>query len=534
MQKIIYVISIFALVLPSAVFAAGSLSAVTKPVVQLTYNSAQISADVTASDTPDNVYWFEWGVSGSEEGTVFKTPELSVGSRYTRTGTYMLRGLAPSTQYFYRVVAENQVDHVAGKTIYFTTKSYDTPAEAIVIAQTRGITSLRDTGAIMHGYVAPHNGTARYWFEYGDDNKVTETSADHAANREGGEVTTELHGLLPGSTYYYRIAAENERGIVRGEVKSFKTTGVKPTEEAKKNQTAGKTDTTRAGSTGATSGLFGSLGNSSNKDTPAKDTAASAKISGSDLSGSVGSSVKDVAISVKALGKAGAHETIEYKVAYVYNRAESAKKAEFQVTLPSTLVYVGDTTANELRVKNVTGGARMYVLPIGAIAQGDTRTFSIIAMTTADAKGIPAVKADLVFTTKNNEQMVAGVAAAKTGSLFGGSSNGSASSGTFPTTMILWLIVLNVAIASVLGMIRAKEWYRATQARLKEAEEKAKAAALSIKADLEGKHAAPVMVVVPQTQPESPVIHQFEQELDSVKGEEVEEFGLPGAYTVSV
>lgn len=523
--------------LPATVFAAGSLSVETKPVVQITYNSAQISADITAGDTPDNVYWFEWGVSGSVEDTVFKSPERTVGTRYTRTGTYTLRGLAPSTQYFYRVVAENQKDHIAGKTIYFTTKSYDVPAEAIVIAQTRGVTSLKDIGVTMHGYVAPHNGAARYWFEWGTDKNVGALTSDHAANRDGGEVKTELHGLTPGTTYYYRIAAENDRGIVRGSIKSFKTTGVKPVVEEKKNQTAGavdtKTNATRSASSGSNGGLFGSFGGSSDTNTTKKDT-TDTKVSGSDLSGSVGSTVKDVTVSVKAVGKAGTHQTIEYKLAYAYNRIDAAKKAQFEVVLPSTLIYIGDSTANELLVKEGKDGSRTYVLPIGAIKKGDARSFSIVTMTTADAKGIPSVNAKLIFTTKNNEQMVAGVAAAKSGSLFSNSSsNKTTSSGTFPTTMIMWLIILNVAIASVIGAIRAKEWYIATQARLKEAEEKAKAAALSIKADLASKQTAPVMVVVPQMQPESPVIHQFEQELDSVKGEEVEEFGLPGAYTVS-
>jgi phosphodiesterase/alkaline phosphatase D-like protein len=189
-----------------------------------------------------------------------------VGTRYTRTGTYTLRGLAPSTQYFYRVVAENQKDHIAGKTIYFTTKSFDTPAEAVVIAQTRGVTSLKDTGVTMHGYVAPHTGSARYWFEWGTDKNVGELTSDHAANRDGGEVMTELHGLIPGSTYYYRIAAENDRGVVRGTIQNFKTTGVKPVEETKKNQTAGtvdtKTNTTRSANNGTTGGLFGSFGGS--------------------------------------------------------------------------------------------------------------------------------------------------------------------------------------------------------------------------------------------------------------------------------
>jgi hypothetical protein len=189
-----------------------------------------------------------------------------------------------------------------------------------------------------------------------------------------------------------------------------------------------------------------------------------------------------------------------------------------------------------LIVKDAKNGARTYVLPIGSIKKGDTRTFSIIAMTTADAKGIPQVKANLVFTTKNNEQMVAGVAAANTGALFGKTSSGTTSGGAFPTTLIVWLIIINVIIASIIGMIRAKEWYITMQARLKEEEEKAKAAAMQFKANLSGKPATPVMVVVPEheSQSERPILHQFEQELDSVKGEEVEEFGLPGAYTVTV
>jgi hypothetical protein len=538
MKKIIYVISIFALVLPVSVFAASSLTVETKPVVDVTYNGAQISANITAGDTPDNVYWFEWGISGNYGDTVFKSPIRTVGTRYTYTGTYDLHGLAPSTQYFYRVVAENQTDHVEGQTIYFTTKSYDTPAEAIVIVKTMGTTAVKDTDATLHAYVAPHTQSAHYWFEWGTDRNVGGRTNQYSSNIDGGEETVDVHSLVPGTTYYYRVAAENDRGIVRGAILSFQTTGTKPVGEQKKNQvnTTPDTKSTSAASAGDTSntGFFGAFGNSTANDanTPKKDTS---KISSTDLSGSVGSTVKDVMVSVTPIGKSGTHETIEYKVAYAYNRAESAKKAQFEVTLPSTLVYIGDTTANELRVRDAKNGARTYVLSIGTIKQGDTRSFSIIAMTTADAKGIPQVNADLVFTNKYNQQMVAGVAAARTGALFGGSSSSGSTSGAFPTTMIMWLIVVNVAIGSILGMIRAKEWFAETQARLKETEEKAKQAAQQIKSDLESKRPVPAMVVVPENvpQPERPVIRQFEQELNSVKGEEVEEFGLPGAYTVT-
>ncbi len=509
-------------VLPVSVLADTALSAETKPVIDVTYNSAQISADITAGDTPDNVYWFEWGISGNLGDTVFKSPVRTVGTRYTRTGTYTLRGLAPSTQYFYRVVAENQTDHVAGRTIYFTTKSYETASEAIVIAKTYGTTSDKDTGATLHGYVAPHTAAARYWFEWGTDVKLGQVTSDHAANRDGGEVTIELHGLVPGTTYYYRIAAENERGIVRGAILSFKTTGTKPVEEVKKDQTNATPGSSKVNS--STSANTGTNSTSATNNTQST-------IPASALTGSVGSTQPGVNIAVSAIGKAGVHETIEYKFTYAYNRSESGKKARFEVIMPATLAYLGDTTAKELRVEELQDGTRRYILSIGTIKRGDARTFSIITMTTADAKGIPAVKANLIFTNNANEQLVAGVAAARGGT----SPIGTSSSGTFPTTMILWLVVLNVAVGSILGMVRAKEWYKETKARLKSEEEKAAQAAVKIKNDLAEGHLMPATVVVPENPPqvERPVIRRFEQELDAVRGEGVEEFGLPGAYTVA-
>jgi flagellar hook-basal body complex protein FliE len=319
--------------------------------------------------------------------------------------------------------------------------------------------------------------------------------------KDGGEVESDLTSLVPGTTYYYRVAAENDRGIVRSDIKSFKTTGVKPVVEEKKNQTSSKTDTktvktadgTDAKKTTSNGGIFASLFGGSTKKTATTEDETTTATKDS-LTGSVGNSVKDVTVSVKAVGTAGAHQTIEYKITYKYNRAEAGKKAELQITLPKTVVYIGDTTANELLVAEAAAGARTYILPIGDIKKGDTRSFSLVGMLTADAKKIPQVDAKLSFTTKSGSRVAAS-------SLVAGVAS-STSGGSFPGALIMWLIILNLLVVAAIFAVKAKEWYVDAKLRMAEAQNKANEINAKIDAPVSVKPEVPGAIIgVPPTEP---------------------------------
>lgn len=541
MQKFLHYMLIVAFMLPMGAFAESTLPAVqSKLAKNITHNTADIYATVAPGTAEDNSYWFEWGVVGTYEDTVFKTYRRTIGTRGgPREVNASIRGLNPDTQYYFRIIGENQKGSTEGERVYFTTRKLEERQESVVLVTTRNALDVKDESATIYGYVAPHNATARYWFEWGIDNKVEFRTSSHLMGKDGGEVESDLTSLVSGTTYYYRVAAENDRGTVRSEIKTFKTTGVKPTEEAKKNQTSAKADTkttktadgTDAKKTSSNSGIFGSLfGGSSKKttDTTEEKTTTTKE----DLTGSVGNSVKDVTVTVKAAGTAGAHQTVEYKISYKYNRAEAGKKAELKVTLPKSVVYIGDTTANELLVADATGGARTYILPIGDIKKGDTRSFSLVGMLTADAKKIPQIDAKLSFTTKAGTRVTAG-------SLVAGAASAS-SGGSFPGTLIMWLIVLNLLVVAAIFAVKAKEWYADAKIRMAEAQNKANDINAQIDAPIKTQPVVPgaVVGVPPVSTMEQPIVPMMPIPMkpkiaDVYAPARFSEVGLPGMEIVA-
>jgi hypothetical protein len=457
MQKILYIILGFAMFSPLGALAGTIAPSVeTKIAKNITHNSAEIYASVAGGSAEDNGYWFEWGVVGVYDDVVFRTQRRTIGTNTSvRTVTATIRGLAPKTQYYFRIVADNQKSSSAGSVVYFTTRDLETPVTPVVLVTTRQVTSVRDDTAKVYGYVAPHGGSAEYWFDYGTDEKLTMHTSAQRASGNGVEVAVTLKALTPGTTYYYRIAAENDRGVAYGAIKNFKTAGEKPATETKTTQkvsqptkaTASSTPTKKSSESSGFS-LFGKKTVedkeiSSVEKTPTKDA----------LTGSVGSSLKDVSVSVKTLTTGGSKDAVEYRVSYVYNKTDAASKAELRITVPSTVVYIGDTTANELLVAEAGNGSKVYILPIGTIKKGDTRTVSIMTMKTGGATKTPLVDAKLLFTTKTGKLMTANALLASTGASTTGSS------GLFPSTLILWVVAMNCIVAAGIFAVKAKEWY---------------------------------------------------------------------------
>ncbi len=462
MQKILFIILGFAMFSPFWA-SAGTIapSVETKIAKNITHNSAEIYASVAGGSAEDNGYWFEWGVVGVYDDVVFRTQRRTISTNASvRTVNATIRGLAPKTQYYFRIVADNQKSSVAGNVVYFTTRDLEVPVAPVVLVTTRQATTVRDDTAKVFGYVAPHGGSAEYWFDYGTDDKLTMHSGAQRVSGNGVEVNVILKALTPGTTYYYRIAAENDRGVTYGAIKSFKTAGEKPVIEVKSTQKVTQPAKATASSTPPkttkeSSGFsFFGKGSDSKEEqvvTPGKGKAKD------DLTGAVGSSVQGVSVSVKTLANRDSKETIEYRISYTYNRTESASKAELRVVVPQSLVYIGDTTANELLVAEATNGSKVYILPIGTIKKGDTRTISIMTMNTGESSRAPKVDAKLLFTTKAGKVMTANALLASTGSSQDGTK------GVFPSTLILWVVVLNLIVAALIFAVKAKDWYTRMQ-----------------------------------------------------------------------
>lgn len=97
-------------------------------------------------------------------------------------------------------------------------------------AVTRNATNIGATTVVLHGTVQPRNTATTYWFEYSSDPNLgavlLRTTPRVALDTRVGQVAveTDVPGLLPTTTYYYRIVANNNAGTSRGERLSFTTT----------------------------------------------------------------------------------------------------------------------------------------------------------------------------------------------------------------------------------------------------------------------------------------------------------------------
>lgn len=472
MQKFLYFIISIALVVPNAVFAASTLpSAETKLVKNITYNSATIYGTVSPGTAEDNAYWFEWGVVGQDDAeNTFKTTRKTIGKTSGRRDVYaIVKGLAPSTQYYFRVVSENQSGTRSGSTTYFTTRKLDDKRQSVVVATTRNTINIKEESATIFGHVATHESSATAWFEYGSDDKLEFSTKVRSVGKTGGEITDRLSNLIPGTTYYYRAMAEGDRGVVKGEIRTFKTTGTKPQVEVKKPQQTQAVDTktskTAVSSTkekNTNKSLLANMFGFSSGDEE-KETSKSKDLSNTE---SVGDATKDVSIYVKSISESKNSQTVEYEISYKYNRKEAGTKAEIKTTLPKTLIYAGDSTNGEMLVMDEDNGLKTYILPIGNVKKGDSGKFSITCIKESDIKNAPKITSIFSFVSKSEglleaKSQVAGVAS---------SNNGNGSS--FPTAAIILIIVLIVIAGSISLMLKAKDMYKEALARADEEKNK--------------------------------------------------------------
>jgi hypothetical protein len=94
---------------------------------------------------------------------------------------------------------------------------------------TVGTRSVTPTGGTVGGTVTPQGLPTTVWFEYGRDPQLSDAVETPRQSRSGlapSEVVASLTGLLPGTTYYFRILAENALGRTVSDIYSFTTPGV--------------------------------------------------------------------------------------------------------------------------------------------------------------------------------------------------------------------------------------------------------------------------------------------------------------------
>lgn len=140
--------------------------------------------------------------------------------------TINLSSLSPNTLYYIRAFATNSAGTNYGESVSFKTLG-DKP-----VSQANTVSNITTNSATLKGSVNPNLLLTNVSFEWGISNNYGNTVSVSGSPFIGStsyEVTIDLTGLSPGTTYHFRIKATNDLGIAYSEDMQFKTLGQIPT-----------------------------------------------------------------------------------------------------------------------------------------------------------------------------------------------------------------------------------------------------------------------------------------------------------------
>jgi NHL repeat len=191
----------------------------------LTQTTATLDATIDPNDQA-TTYHFEYGTT-TAYGTVIPVPDASIGSGYEAVNVgEELAGLQPGTTYHYRVIASN-ASSPAGGTIG-ADQMFTTPPLQPPVVSTGQAVSVGQSTATLTGTIDTQGFQTDYEFDLGTDTSYGTRIFGNAGSEPGIQTfTVALQGLMPGTTYHYRIAAANTFGTVYGVDVTF-TTGTYP------------------------------------------------------------------------------------------------------------------------------------------------------------------------------------------------------------------------------------------------------------------------------------------------------------------
>jgi hypothetical protein len=193
----------------------------TSPITNVTAFSATCGGTVTdEGSSPITAYGVCWAAKLNPTVGDLKTEDgAGVGPFISN-----IAGLYAGVSYFVRAYATNS----AG-TSYGITRSF-IPSGNSPTATAYAATNVKDTSATLNGYAESNSFITTVTFQYGTTITFgTTVPADRGplAEDEGAEVTADLRGLIPSTTYYYRVVATNSLGTTFSNTISFKTSRTK-------------------------------------------------------------------------------------------------------------------------------------------------------------------------------------------------------------------------------------------------------------------------------------------------------------------
>jgi hypothetical protein len=163
-------------------------------------------------------FYFEYGPTSSY-GT--KTAVKSAGTGATpQNEAVAISNLQAGKTYHFRIVATSDAGTATGADATFTTSSAP-------VAVTSDATAVAVTTATLRGQVNPNGIATTWWFEYGTSTAYGTKSASHSAGSgtTARSVSDGITKLKAGTTYHFRLVAQNSSGRVFGADHAFTTVG---------------------------------------------------------------------------------------------------------------------------------------------------------------------------------------------------------------------------------------------------------------------------------------------------------------------
>jgi hypothetical protein len=198
-------------------------------VSNITPTSAHVSAEVDPGEEPggglpeESELCFEYKLAAA--ATWEPGPCQSLSGPETKEAD--ITGLEPNLDYLVRAQARNSkagnlyASHTSAPTTFHTTP-------VAPKTETNDATDISETGAVLNGTINPVGLPTTYHFEYGTTTAYGSrvpagieavAGADYNNRRLGRTIT----GLAPGTTYHFRLVAQNSVGAGEGADRTFTT-----------------------------------------------------------------------------------------------------------------------------------------------------------------------------------------------------------------------------------------------------------------------------------------------------------------------
>ena len=202
--------------------------AATAAAAGITVHTAILKGTVNPHAQATNA-WLEWGTDNTLSSPTL-TPAQAIGAGTTdQLISATITGLTLGTTYYYRVAATNASGTQKGAIASFTTALPNSPPAVT----TNAATSVTISGAVLNGTVSPNELATTAVFEWGTDSSLATYTSSPVQSLGAGTtsvaITASLSGLIPGTTYYFRVAATNSAGTSKGLIVSFSTVAQPPT-----------------------------------------------------------------------------------------------------------------------------------------------------------------------------------------------------------------------------------------------------------------------------------------------------------------